>query len=842
MGIEPVYFNCGEYRPGQEPISIPVLKPPAGSVYIPTYSEYQFPRFPEYPEFPPVSSPFDRPLRRPVIDPPTGGGGGGGGSGSGTASSIVVGQVRFPDPPTTGFPERYRCTDVKFYCPEDLSLPEEQRRVLKIKRFCVLCTPQTDPELGSLVWPPGCVYTSKQQCEQSCQDSNTPNNCVSINQAQIENEVSPGFGQVNLQIEVNNQQVNNVNLTYGTLIQTNQETSVIQLNEIANSTQANVTVSGSIGQPVLYNAELNFFRSKPSNSTTLVVNSKYPNIFAEQVPVEIDYLLRKENSIEEWSEFAINDLTLPKIAIGLNKELLESFKAIHYPGNTAINISYFLEMVRRHLLTGTLSELDPQYFKELAAKHKNDKKIIYAGTNVREYLERAALGVISTGAIPANTSNLHSVQLRQLRRQRRLNEDVLARIPVCPIDNENNPMYLGNAGICLTKAETNDTAYLNIGDGDGYYIQSDTFRRGCIPFITQNHVSSAYYVPVDVRMNALTIMGEDYHTTLRAESTVDSNEFSTGGLDDAGSVELEPLYFALELSSVSSVLTSNPLVDRTVATYRLIRDQELIDKHTDNNGFAVSRINLDFRDPIYRYSRATSSFNLEQNDITFRAFEDNKGIVNQAVLTRTIPFGVILTPVAGSKFNPFNGSSKIERFDSSITRSIRLIPDINTDSIVERNHLQQVNLMDVSGQTKLGVYEPADGQNITYRFYASSDNLLNSFYSAGVYTTSANLPSSIGAGYLVTNVIDGIIEDHDPDSITWFDVIRRMPLNRFGELLYDGNEYLYQKLGFGFRGNVKIKYALSRLDESIHTILDDDDSVVITRENRKNAKNYSTRR
>lgn len=837
--LDPVYFNCGEYRPGQEPITIPVLKPPAGSVYIPTYSEYQFPRFPEYPEIPPVSTPFDRPLRRPVIDPPTGGGGGG--SGSGTASSIVVGQVRFPDPPTTGFPERYRCTDVKFYCPEDLSLPEEQRRVLKIKRFCVLCTPQTDPELGGLVWPPGCVYNSKQQCEQSCQDSNTPNNCVSVSPAQVFNEVSIETGQVELQIQTN-QQVNNVNLTYGSLIQTNQQTSVIQLGEIVNTTQYNVTVSGETGQPVLYNAELNFFRSKPSVSTTLVVNSKYPSIFAEMVPVEIDYLINRENSIAEWSEFAVNDLTLPKVAIGLNKELLDSFKAIHYPGNTAINLNYFLEMVRKHILTGTLSELDPQYFKELAKKHKEDKKIVYTGTNVREYLERAALGVISVGAITADTSDLNSVQLRQLRRQRRLNEDVLARIPVCPIDYENNPLYLGNAGICLTKAETSDTAYLNIGDGDGYYIQSDTVRRGCIPFVTNNHVSSAYYVPVDVRLNALTIMGEDYHTVLRAESTAESNEFSTGGLDDAGSLQLEPLYFALELSSVSSVLTSNPLVDRTVATYRLLRDQELIDKHTDNNGFAVSRINIDYRDPIYRYSRDTSAFNLEQNDITFRAFEDNKGLVNQAVLTRTIPFGVILTPVAGSKFNPFNGASKIERFDSSVSRSLRLVPDINTDSIIERNHLQQINLMDVSGQTRLGVYEPNDGQNITYRFYASSDNLLNSFYSAGIYTTSTSLPSSTGASYLVTNVIDTIIENHDPKSITWFDVIRRIPINKFGELLYDGNEYLYQKLGSGFRNNMKIRHALSRLDESIHTLLDDDDAVIITRENRKNAKNYQTRR
>lgn len=849
-----IQFNCGEFRPGQEPIYIEVLEPPTPSILIPSHPDIQLPRFPRWPRdeiIPPVSSPIIPPIRN-VINP-RGGNGGASGSSSGIPTGTGTGQPSSTGPgtgvgipttggigtrgPTTGFEARYRCEEVTYYCPEDMSLPVPQRRVVRIKRFCVLCTPVRN-ESGQFVWPQDCIYITKPDCEVACQDSNGLNSCIGPSIGIGTGEVINQPISANIVLQTNQTNVSNVLQEYGILItNTPTRTNIINIEAYINQSSNRVTASASNGEPTLYNGELNFFGFNPTNQTNLIQNSRYQQIFSSKIPIELAYLLDRQNSITEWSERAIQDLSLQKLAIGLNKDLLNAFQKIHYPGNLNIVLDNFLEMVRKHILTGTLDELDPQYYKELSRRQAEDTKTDYAFTTVQEYRERAALGLISYAGQIVDSSNLGSIQLRQLRRQRRLNEDLLARYPVCPIDNEDNDLYLNNAGICFKPLSANE--FVRNGDGDGYYVALDNVEEGCIPFITTNNVSSAYYVPQGVRFNALTLMGEDPATYLRAES----NNLSEFDDPDAAEYEpdLEPLYFMLDLSSVSSILTSNPLIDRTHSVFNLSRDQEEINHHTGNNGFAVTRINIDYRDPIYQYARDSSSFALEQNDITFRGFEDGQGIIDRTVLTRGIPFGVVLTPVKGSQFNPFNGRSRLEQFDDTVTRSIRLIPDINRDKTKDRNPLQEMNLLDVSSEAKIGVFEPLDGQNITYRFYASAANLNNNYYSGGVYISSISLPSSTGINYLVREVIDRIIDIHDPEVITWYDVFRRMPMNKFGEYIYDNSEYLMQKLANGFRNDVKIKHVLAKVDETVHPVLEDDDLVIITRQNRKNAKNYKTR-
>jgi hypothetical protein len=845
---EQIYFNCGEFRPGQEPIIIPPLEPVTPAILIPAGTYQNRPRLPQYP----TSSPFIKipRIRNPSsVDPPinrqrnprpnTGG------SSSGTGSSGAgdpTGNSGNNRGPTTGFEQRYRCTSVKIYCPEDLHLPEEQRRIVRIKRFCVLCTPEKN-ESGQFEWPPDCIYTSKPQCESVCKDSNTQNNCVEPNGSVI---VSPQIDPTGETSVINQNQASSINvqLEYGRISQNTQRRAIeINIESYLSSSVNRVTTSaGGEGRPVLYNEELNFFSHNPSNNTNLIENLRYTQIFARQIPIELNYLLNKVNSTSEWSEVPVQELTLEKLALGLNRELLEAFKIIHHVGNTPVGLNDFLEAIRKHVLTGTIDEIDPQYYKDLARRQKEDTVIQYTGLQVQEYRERAALGLIASRARPIDSNDLKSIQLRQLRRQRRLNEDVNARIPVCPIDNEDGYLRIENAGICLTKSDTTSD-FLQNGKGDGYYFNLDNLTEGCIVFRPLDNVSSAYFVPHDVRFNALNIIGEDAGSYIRSEST-NSHEFSVAGEGDEALVndlELEPLYFMLELSSVSSVLTSNPLIDRFQGTYRLSRNQSEIDEHTDNNGFSVTRVNLDYRDPLYRYIRSSSSFTFEQNDITFRGFEDSEGIINRTTLVRNVPFGIVVTPVMGSKFNPFNGASRIEQLGNTITRSIRLIPDINRDHTIDRNVLQEVNLLDVSSGGRIGIYEPLDSQNITYRFYSSAANLNTNYYSGGYYISSIDTPSSHGAGYLIRNVIDGIISEHDPETITWYDVYRRMSLNRFGELLYDGSEYLYQKLSNGFRDNVKIKHVLAKRDESVHPVLEDDSLVVISRLNRSNATNYKTR-
>jgi hypothetical protein len=471
-----------------------------------------------------------------------------------------------------------------------------------------------------------------------------------------------------------------------------------------------------------------------------------------------------------------------------------------------------------------MNEFQPNHFIETYNAQSSNQRVSILPPRDRETAERAALGLMQIASIPADTSKLKSIELWQVRRQRRLNEDIGARIPVCPIDNEVSNLFVDNAGIC-TSTEENGTIPMQNGDGDGYYMYFNTVEGGCKPFQYESNIANTFYVQNELRNTALRVAGVDFGITLTAKSTT-QNELTPG---DQNQITFEPLYLALELSSVSGIPESNSLVDTTTARYTLLTDQTLINEHTDSNGFAVTRANLDYRDPLYRYIKETSSVILEQKDLTFRAFDSNNSIVNGSVLSRNIPFGLIITPVNGSKFNPFNGSSKIKEFGNTITRSIRMVPDIQYgDSDPKPNQLEQINLFD-EGNLRVGVAEPNDLQNITYRFYASSPTLTNTALNGFTYQSSFQQVSSYGMSYLVKDVVDYLVSSQNPEVMSWYDVYSRMPLNRFGELLYDNNQELLNQLSNGFRNDVKIVNILNRLDQDSLPILEPDSKVILQR-------------
>ena len=85
---------------------------------------------------------------------------------------------------------------------------------------------------------------------------------------------------------------------------------------------------------------------------------------------------------------------------------------------------------------------------------------------------------------------------------------------------------------------------------------------------------------------------------------------------------------------------------------------------------------------------------------------------------------------------------------------------------------------------------------------------------------------------MVKEVLDFIHTTYSPDEILWFDVLRRMPLNRVGELFYDYNNELINRLERGFRHNMKINYLLKSDKDLSNQILSDDDRVIIKKGDR----------
>ena len=863
---EPIYFGCGEIVPGTEPIVVPNLPTPSPPVLVPDSDElasdvppfipptgmptkfkcvradpslapdpgpglqYVFPFF-QYclpcngnkntkfgdPPFNPSPADPDclyvskqecdincpNPKRQEpgftttTLPGNTGGGGG----------------VGFGRPVAGLFP--HKCRQTLFICPQDIESSDP--RILSISHACVPCSNFNQGGSNALVstgsaiqkanqaikvFESDCVYTSKSNCDQSCPPGAITGNFV-------QNCLDP--------LSIATQSIST-----GDPLNIN----VVNVQEAASEepTTSNEPI-GTVSQ--IFHNKYNFFSINTTQQTASTQSqSTYPEIFKLETVSNVGFLINNQGTQSAWTEDMLFSITNEMIEESLQPDLLAAFESIHRPGGQLVGKDNFISMIKRHLLEGTLDQVDASHYLTLANKQRPDQRIEYRGLSDKESATRVSLGLISVGGVPADTSKLERQEKRQGRRERRFLTDINARITTDVVSGSTDlELPLSDTGFSLTTS-SGEKFTLTIGDGDGYYIASKLSDGTPTPLFLTTDVDKTFYVPADVRYNSLTLAGEDASYTLEASAVSGQNEIVSG---DLGVSSLVPLYLILDISSVNyTTNNANPLVANYKGDYHVESDQTLIDKHSTNNGMSVSRINLDYNDPLYRYILDTGKASLSLNDVNFSNMLDPKDYPNGVRIARNIPFGIIITPVVGSKFNPFNGKSRLSSFVEPFVRIIQLSPDINVnDTEAPKPDMEERNLFDETGNYKVGLAEPADTQSIVYKYESSSTRYTECFYKDGVYTTSSDFApvSTPGESYIIREVIDYITDNYSNTDISWYDVIRRMPLNKVGEFLYLSNARF-------IRNGLKINSVFNTSNDVESLLLADDDKTIIKEEDR----------
>lgn len=600
---------------------------------------------------------------------------------------------------------------------------------------------------------------------------------------------------------------------------------VLDVEKLASNQQVMLAPPLGNSNSQVYHNSFNFF------STQLVygyeTNSSYLNIFKSEIPSVVAYLINNQGSENTWNESNLFSLTLENVKQSLNESLLSAFQQIHRAGGQIVDERYFLEAVRRHLLEGTLDEFDYNYYLQIAGRQKSDDRILIRRTTNKESSELAALELISQKAVTADSSSdLKNIQLWQSRRSRRFNTDIDARVTVELLEGvTSKELYLTDAGIDVELIDDTELS-VPIGNGDGYYMHISKQDNTDTPIITTNNIKNTYYVPPSVRVNALSMANKSYSYVLTASATPGQNEFVPG---DLGPTALNPLYCILDLRSLHFTQESNPLFCSYGGDYKVETNQDIIDEHAINNGMAISRVNIDYRDPIYRYILDSGKASLTLNDFNFKTLVNPQEYSKGKNISRNMPFGLIITPVAGSKFNPFNSQSNLDTFTDSFVRTIQLDASLDVDDFNEsKPELTELSLYDeTGGDTRVGLVEPEDIYNKIYKFNSSNEIYLNNFYEGESYVSTAPVVSSNGVSYLVKDVLDYIIDTYGSSVITWYDVFRRMPINRVGELLYSLNDLLVDELGKGFREGLNIRSVLNTFEDPTESLLPDDERTII---------------
>jgi len=582
----------------------------------------------------------------------------------------------------------------------------------------------------------------------------------------------------------------------------------------------------------IFDSQLNFFNVEPDNEIKLVTNTKYLDIFANEIDVSIQRAFQLGDTDVAWTESDIFNLTPAKIEASLDNDLLTAFKILRYPGGEVVGLEKFLGMIQRHILSNTLDRVDPKFYILTAQRQLQQQFTLLGNADTPDYASRFSINYIVENGERLIESKDTEFKTFQGNRGRVLNEDINLSFKIDTVLSGTKDITMPNEGIDLSTINevlsvspdsVGLTNKVNIGDGGGYYLAVST-TDGDVAVPSDSLLETSYYLPEAKKAKVLSLNGKSFVSKITATSLTDKHEFVSG---DAGTSTFEPMYFGLNLASVESSYKDNPLIENYSGTYSRIVDQSQIDRHVNNNAQSIAEYRISFDDPIYRYIQDTSSFTFEQEDFTMFGFKDGYSSMNFN-FTKNIPFAIIIVPVAGSKFNPLNGFSNLINYKGSkLTRTVSFKPSINSliDGMGGRN-LKKYNLYNEDKSTRIGLVETPSVQSFGYKFEASAYQ--DTFFDGEKYTSEVEAVSSPrGVSYLMTEVLDFISENTDSKLITWFDVFRRMPYSKFAELLYTSPVEIFDDIKNGLRKDIKLDFVVKGKGSQESIILADDSKTVI---------------
>tara|TARA_R110000824_G_scaffold56413_2_gene154433 strand:- start:2507 stop:5167 length:2661 start_codon:yes stop_codon:yes gene_type:complete len=554
----------------------------------------------------------------------------------------------------------------------------------------------------------------------------------------------------------------------------------------------------------------------------LVPNRRYLNIFKNRVSIHVGWLLSHLSRDTTWNEDTIVNLTLDHIAGSLDPILLAALDSLKFVGGTPINLETMLETIRFLLLSNRIDEFDPGYYKKLAKRHSGQSRIKYSSTNVEDSVKiQAALGLVAYDSFPADPEKAEPVLNSYLRRFRYLNEDINVAMPVLGCDGNTSGADLYNEGLQIVRLQNSNNAneqvssLMELAEGGGYYLSATKYDNiGGSPTKVAVEASSdidkSFAMYESTRSNSLNIINEDNSMKFTVTSTYETSEF--GDSYDLATT-FSPMFFILDLSTVGDAPTSNPVVSDTSATYKLTTDVDEINKNVRSHGYGVRILNIDYNDPFLVYVNNSESMTVRTKDITFNDFSPVKGSAGDSLFPRKIPFSIILTPGRGSSHNPLASMSEISSWETTVTRDLYIIPDINVDEEFSIGTALGKDLTyNVDGTFGIGLLEPFDIDSIIFNFDATAANLQNTYYSDDVRSSTMPTRTRTGVAVLLRRIDDIVSKYEIPTGkITWYDVWKRLSSTEFFDIQNTSVSAGFTEwLTHGGRG-VKITKILNRL-------------------------------
>lgn len=617
---------------------------------------------------------------------------------------------------------------------------------------------------------------------------------------------SVSLGEFRLSRQSNNSQVTKQGSIDNAAVKSKSLVSNIQLRQVTQSNLPNSNYSnylyGTNNRSYFYDPIYNFFKYDANQNTRMVSNDKHLSIFADVVAEEVKYFLDLTDSNIPWNEKTIQSLTNDKIIVSLRQDVLFTINNIQSVTNSYINSNNFVNAIKSHLMQGTLNEFDIRYFFDLYSTQREEPIISQQRPSDLGEAIAAALTIFGTKSVNSDYRTHDTISIRNdMKRNRFLLEDIEAKIPSLQVDGNQAPLNVKNAGIITTQIG-GITKYLNIGNGGGYSFDTSTVDDQDLPLTTTNESSSAYYLRAADRIKVLNLFGFEDSIQMSVSSLNGIHEFNQ---DYNFSSLIEPLYFAIEFSTVTDVFRTESAITQISATYRLISEEEAV-THSRNYSFNLIKVNLDYRDPFVHYSRDSSSINAICNEFNLRSFGVTRTPVDNKIILRNVPAAIILTPGRGAFHNPYNIRSTISEISDTVVRAITVTPAFDPTLVQTDTPLfSPVNSNTAVGTPYYGLHERQYEQRQDldiYTYDKNSEIFRNSYFINNEYTQTIQDQSLFERSpeARLSLLVDKLSDVSGVSSLTWWDVYRRLNINDIGKLTFNNGIDIINKISSGWRG------------------------------------------
>ena len=593
--------------------------------------------------------------------------------------------------------------------------------------------------------------------------------------------------------------------------------------------EALLTGELNLNDPALINAVLNkkpygvqdsviAFQTNPPAPKQVRNDSGYSEFFKDTIDSNLLYVLQNTKNEGNWDSRRAAGVTPEVIYDNLNdnvKEILDRIR--NFDGSRLTQVQIF-NMIGSRVLDGTLKKLSIGYLQKVAEDSEKRVPVTITRSSSEQVNEVAALSLIERTMFPLDPSAAGSRRDEELIRNWKIvPSDVDMYIPFV-VDGKLRRFYINDDETFI------DRVTLSLQDGNFFDIRGSGIANERL--FAESEADHAFYIPESTRQKAIQILGGEAGRTL----TVSADAATASGIEYDSSLSSPRQSYYL-LSGVLSSLETQPSLSPSFLLKDSRMEYRLIDTQTDEgraeaDEYIKYKANkrifvLDHEDLILDYIEQTSSVYLSQTDILFESPKENKAV---PLLTRQIPWYIMVVPTNRTDYNLFNSKSKVRdiTFGGNITRELRcktsIVPEFSKR---QTNKFIKYSTVGRDGVDVLGEKNTQARQTII----EVNDSDFKKTYSLGGKLVGADEytpPREKAPIRVVREIINELDTNYELSingigkSLTEFDVFSRLTVKQFNKLSRLENfKTIRNAVKNGLVNNVKIIPPISKADNRI---------------------------